>query len=69
MSSPPDTCGSVNVAREAWSPIWIPCTLALAVLGSDSAGSSCFACTTVVLGWLSPNASAFRPGSARLELT
>src|SRR5690349_3618147 len=44
-------------------------TFALAVDGSASDGSSCCGCTVTVCGWLSPNASAFRPGSARLDCT
>ena len=43
MSSPGcvDTSGSVNVARDAWFPMTMFCTFALAVDGSASDGSSC----------------------------
>src|SRR5437764_14742799 len=47
----------------------MPVTFALAVLGSDSAGSSCAGNTVFDAGRLRPNASAFRPFSATLDLT
>ena len=58
MSSAGATSGNVRPTRV---PIVMPVTSRSPSTGR-SAGSSCCACTVNACGWLSPNASALRPG-------